>query len=453
MKYAIIMAAGKGTRMQSDLPKVMHKVCQTTMIEHLVDTAKEAGAKNIVSIVGYGHEIIEKFMDGKCEFALQEPQLGTGHAVMQAKQLEGLKGKTLVINGDTPCLNSETLASLYDELEDSSMVVLTAIPDDASAYGRIVKSSEGYLEKIVEFKDANEEERKINEINTGIYGFDNEVLFESLKEIKNDNAQKEYYITDLVEIIKNKGKKVKAVLAKNSEEVAGINDRVELARANKYLQRVINEKLMKSGVTIIDPENTYISKNVKIDRDVIIYPNVYIEGNSEIGSNTKILPQSFISNSKIGKNNVIDSSHIIDSEVKDFCTVGPYAHFRMHSVIDDHTRIGNFVEFKNTHFGELSRCAHLTYLGDSDVGKDVNIGCGVVTVNYDGKHKFRTTMKDGAFVGSNVNLIAPITVGKDALVAAGTTANHDIDDGDMAIARVKQEIKPGYGFKYKNKGE
>ncbi|MDI9519030.1 MAG: bifunctional UDP-N-acetylglucosamine diphosphorylase/glucosamine-1-phosphate N-acetyltransferase GlmU [Bacillota bacterium] len=451
MKYVVIMAAGKGTRMQSDLPKVMHKVCNTPMIEHLIDVSKEAGADKIVSIVGYGSEIVKKAMEGKCEFALQEPQLGTGHAVMQAKQLEGLKGKTLVINGDTPCLNPETLAKLYDELDDCSMVVLTAIPEDASAYGRVIKNEDGYLERIVEFKDANEEERAVKEINTGIYGFDNEVLFESLKEIKNDNAQQEYYITDLVEIIKGKNKKVKAVLANNSEEVAGINDRVELARANKYMQRVINERLMESGVTIIDPDNTYISKSVKIEKDVVIYPNVHIQGNTVIGENTEILPQSFIVNSKIGKNNLIDSSHIVDSEVKDSNYIGPYAHLRMNCVVENKTRVGNFVEFKNVHFNDLSRSGHLTYLGDTYVGKDTNIGCGVVTINFDGKNKFRTTIKDRAFVGSNVGLIAPITVGNDAVVAAGTTANRDVEDGDMAIGRVTQENKPGYGYKYKNK--
>ncbi len=451
MKYAIIMAAGKGTRMKSDLPKVMHKVCQTTMIDHLVYSAKEANADRVISIVGYGHEIVESAMEGKCEFALQMPQLGTAHAVMQVKQLENEKGKTLVINGDTPCISPATLASLYDELDDCKMAVLSAKPEDASAYGRIVKDENGFIKKIVEYKDANEEERKITEINTGIYGFDNEVLFEALKEVTNNNAQNEYYITDLVEIIKSKGHNVKAVLASDNDEVAGINDRVELARANKYMQKVINNKLMVEGVTIINPESTYISREAKIERDVTIYPNVYIEGNSYIKENTKILPQTFIVNGKVGKNCVIDSSHVIDSEIKDDCHIGPYAHFRMHSVVEDKNRIGNFVEFKNTHFGYDSRCAHLTYLGDSDVGSKVNIGCGVVTVNFDGKHKFRTTIKDGAFIGSNVNLIAPITVGQNAVVAAGTTANHDVEDGVMAIGRVQQENKPGYGIKYKNK--
>lgn len=451
MKYAVIMAAGKGTRMNSSLPKVMHKICQTPMIEHILDSVKEAGAQRVISVVGYGHEIIENYLKDKCEYALQEVQLGTGHAIMQAKQLEGLKGKTLVVNGDTPCLKSETLEKIYSELDGCAMVILSAKLDDAKSYGRIVKNSEGYLEKIVEYKDASEDEKLIKEINTGIYGFDNEILFEVVKELKNDNAQKEYYITDLAAILISKGYKVKTILAKNNEEVAGINDRVELEKANKYMQKEINEKHMKNGVTIIDSNVTYIDKNAIIEKDVIIYPNVYIQGKSIIKENSVILPQSMIVNGKVGKDCVIDSSHIIDSEVKDKCTIGPYAHFRMNSVVESENRVGNFVEFKNTHFGYHSSCAHLTYLGDSDVGSRVNIGCGVVTVNYDGKNKYRTTIKDGAFVGSNSNLIAPITIGKDTVVAAGSTVNEDVEDGDMAIARSRQEIKKGYGKKYKSK--
>ncbi len=451
MKYAIVMAAGKGTRMNSNLPKVMHKVCQTPMIEHILDSLTAAGAKRIISVVGYGHEIVEKAMEGRCEFALQEPQLGTGHAVMQARQLAGLKGKTLVVNGDAPCLKKETLIRLYDELDDCKMVVLSAMPTDPRVYGRIVKDENGFIKKIVEYKDADDEERLIKEINTGIYGFDNEVLFECLKELKNDNAQKEYYITDLVAILLNKGYKVKSVLAKDNDEVAGVNDRIELEKAGRYLRKEINERHMRNGVTLINAEDTYISKDVKIGKDVIIYPNVFLEGNTVIGDNNILYPQTRIVNGKVGNNCVIDASHIIGSEVKDDCKVGPYAHFRMNTVVESKNRIGNFVEFKNTRFGYDSRCAHLTYLGDSDVGSKVNMGCGVVTVNYDGKNKHKTVVKDGAFIGSNVNLIAPITVGENSVVAAGSTVNKDINDGEMAIARVRQENKPGYGLKYKNK--
>lgn len=451
MKSAILMAAGKGTRMQSDLPKVMHKVCQKTMVEHLIDTVKQAGAEKVVTVVGYGHEVIEKAMEGKTEFALQEPQLGTGHAVMQAKQCEHVQGETLVVNGDCPCLTADTFEELYQEVKDAKMVVLTAILDDPSAYGRIIRDENGFIQRIVEFKDCTEDEKKINEINTGIYAFDNETLFSNLKDIQNNNAQSEYYITDLVEILNKKGLKVKAVVAKDNEEVAGVNDKYELARANQEMQKRINKEWMKKGVTMINPDATYIGADVKLEAEVILYPNVYLEGNTTVQRGTTILPQSFLDNAIIGKDCVIDSSRITDSEVKDNCTVGPFAHLRMHSVVESKNRIGNFVEFKNTNFGFDSRCAHLTYIGDSDIGSKVNIGCGVVTVNYDGKNKFRTVVKDGAFIGSNVNLIAPVTVGENAVVAAGSTATKDVPDGDMAIGRCRQENKPGYGTKYKNK--
>lgn len=451
MKSAILMAAGKGTRMQSDLPKVMHKICQKTMVEHLIDTVKKAGAEKVVTVVGYGHEVIEKAIEGKTEFALQEPQLGTGHAVMQAKQCQDIQGETLVVNGDCPCLTSETFEELYAEVKDAKMVILTAILDDPSAYGRIIRDENGYIQRIVEFKDCTEEEKKVHEINTGIYAFDNETLFSNLKEIQNNNAQNEYYITDLVEILNKKGIKVKAVIAKDNDEVAGVNDKIELAYANKTMQNRINKEWMKKGVTMINPDATYIGADVTLDTEVVLYPNVYLEGNTSIQRGTTILPQCFLVNAKIGQNCVIDSSRITDSEVKDNCTVGPFAHIRMHSVVESKNRIGNFVEFKNTNFGYDSRCAHLTYIGDSDIGSKVNIGCGVVTVNYDGKNKFRTVVKDGAFIGSNVNLIAPVTVGENAVVAAGSTATNDVPDGDMAIARCRQENKPGYGIKYKNK--
>ncbi|MDY5996918.1 MAG: sugar phosphate nucleotidyltransferase [Erysipelotrichaceae bacterium] len=305
MRYAIIMAAGKGTRMHSTLPKVMHKVCDKPMIEHLVDTLSHADVQRVVSIVGYGHEVIEDYMKGKCEFALQMPQLGTGHAVMQAKQLEGLKGKTLVVNSDCPCIKEETFERMFDALDDAKMVVLCAKLDDPKAYGRVVTNDDGTIEKIVEFKDCNEQQKKIKYINTGIYAFDNEVLFENLKELKNDNNQHEYYITDLVEIIRNKGHKVKAIVADDNDEVQGINDKVELAKANEYLQREINTKWMKLGVNIVDPKCTYISSDVEIGEDVVIYPNVIISGKSKIGNSVIIKANSIIENSTIEDGQIV----------------------------------------------------------------------------------------------------------------------------------------------------
>lgn len=448
MKNAIVLAAGKGTRMHSDTPKVLHMVCQKPMVAHIVDNLKTAGAEKVVTVVGYGHEMVELAMEGQCEFALQEPQLGSGHAVMMAESLKDDDGLTLVVNGDCPCVRPETYAMLYDALGSCDMAVLTAHYDDADMYGRVVRACDGTIEKIVEYKDCTEDEKMIHDINTGIYAFRNQELFAGLKELKNDNAQHEYYITDLVEILKAQGRKVKAISARDPEEAQGINDCVQLAAANRYLQKRINTEWMQKGVTMINPDSTYIGPDVVFGTDVILYPNVYIYGKTAIGNHVTVYPQSLMVNAKVGNNTVINASEITDSEVKNDCQIGPYAHFRMNSVIEDKNRIGNFVEFKNVKFGTDSRCAHLTYLGDSDIGSKVNIGCGVITVNYDGGHKFHTTVKDGAFIGSNCNLIAPLTVGENSVVAAGSTATGNVPDGDMAIGRVRQENKPGYGKEY-----
>lgn len=451
MKSAILMAAGKGTRMHSSRPKVMHELCHKPMIGHILDRMDEIHVDNIVTIVGYGHEEIEKAMAGRCMFALQEPQLGTGHAVAQAKQLESLGGVTLVANGDCPRIQSSTYQRMFDECQDVQMTVLTAILDDPKAYGRIVRNDSGLIERIIEFKDCNEEEKKIKEINTGIYCFDNRVLFDHLNQLNNDNAQKEYYITDMVSILNEKGMKVKAVVLEDPAEAEGVNDKVELAQANEWMQRKINEKWMRQGVTMINPNSIIIHPDVVLKDEVTIYPNCTLLGKTVIEEGTTLLPMCWLENAIIGKHCTIDSSRITDSVVEDEVIVGPFAHLRMNSHVESKNRIGNFVELKKTRLGYDSRCAHLTYLGDSDIGSKVNIGCGVVTVNYDGKNKFRTVVKDGAFIGSNVNLIAPVTVGENAVAAAGSTINHDIDDGDMAIARNRQENKQGYGTRYKNK--
>ena len=294
MKFAVIMAAGKGTRMKSELPKVLHKILDEPMAGVILNNVKKAGAERTVAIVGYGHELVEKALEGQCEFAVQEPQLGTGHAGMQARQLEGEKGLTLVVNGDCPCVRSETYSALYKAVEDADMAVLTAEPDDAASYGRVIRNAEGNVEKIVEFKDASEEERKVREVNTGIYAFNNEALFEGLKLLKNDNAQKEYYITDLVEILKGLGRTVKAVKAGDWLEVQGVNDNVELARATAYLRKRINTAWMKEGVTIVDPENTFIGPEVTFGHDVTVWPNTYLFGKTCVESGAEIRPGTWV---------------------------------------------------------------------------------------------------------------------------------------------------------------
>ncbi len=289
-KNAIIMAGGKGTRMKSELPKVLHKILEEPMVKLVVQGLKDAGAERIVTIVGYRHELVEDVLQGISEIAVQEPQLGTGHAVMQARQLAGEKGITVVASGDTPLVKPETYAMMYESLGDAHMAVLTVEPDDAASYGRVIRNEHGDVEKIVEFKDANEEEKKVREINSGIYAFDNEALFEGLKLLKNDNAQHEYYLTDLVEILKGLGKRVIAVKSEDWKEVQGINDNLALAQAAATLKNRINTRLMKQGVTIVDPNNTYIGPYVTFGHDVIVHPNTYLFGHLHIDDESVIMP-------------------------------------------------------------------------------------------------------------------------------------------------------------------
>lgn len=451
MRSAIVLAAGKGTRMKSSLNKVMHPISNKTMIGHIVSSLKKAGVENIVVVVGHGAESVKDYLGESVQYALQEPQLGTGHAVMQAQSLKDVDGDTLILCGDGPCIQSGTIEAAFAANENSEMTVLTALLPNGEHYGRIVRGNDGSVEKIVEAKDCTKEQLEIKEINTGIFCFKNKLLFENLKEIGNENVQNEYYLTDLVEIFNRKQLRVNAMIVKDPQETMGVNDRIDLAKAQKWMTRHECEKHMRNGVTIIDPDTTYIDVDVEIGQDSIIYPNVIIQGETKIGANVTILSNSFLRNAVIADNVTIDSSKIVESSVGAHTTIGPMSHLRNHTEIGENCRIGNFVEFKNSHFGNGSKCAHLTYVGDADVGSGVNFGCGVVTVNYDGKHKYRTTIKDGAFIGSNCNLIAPVTIGENALLAAGSTITDSVNDGDMGIARSRQQIKVGYGTKYKNK--
>lgn len=451
MKSAIVLAAGKGTRMKSSKNKVMHEVLGKPMIGHVVDRLSSIDVDEVVMVVGHQASAIQDYLKDRVIYAMQEPQQGTGHAVMQATALEGKSGDTLILYGDCPLISVETMKTMFEHNQGKALTVLTAVLEDPAQYGRIVRDEQGNILKIVEFKDASDEERKIKEINTGIYCVSNELLFKHLADLTNDNVQKEYYLTDLVEIFAKHRYDVQGLVVEDINEVMGVNDRFDLLKASNWLQNKINTRLMQEGVTFIDPKATYVDEDVVIGEDTILYPNVYITSGSILGKRNEILPNTIIHNSQIGDDNVIDSSRIMDSRIDNDVTVGPFAHLRNGTVIESKNRIGNFVEFKNSRLGFDSRCAHLTYVGDADVGSKVNFGCGVVTVNYDGKNKFKTIIKDGAFIGSNVNLIAPITVGENAVVAAGTTANKDVLDGEMAIGRSRQENKVGYGLKYKKK--
>jgi bifunctional UDP-N-acetylglucosamine pyrophosphorylase/glucosamine-1-phosphate N-acetyltransferase len=448
MRNAIVLAAGKGTRMKSSLPKVMHKILGQPMIGHVITHLNEVHTDKNIMVIGHGAEIIQEYLKDQVLFAYQPEQKGTGHAVMQAIDQLDPNGDTVLLYGDCPCVQSETIEWLFESNKDFDLTVLTAFFFDPAKYGRIVRDKKLRIKKIVEYKDCSKAELNIKEINTGIYCFKNEKLIKYIKELSNNNAQNEYYVTDLVEIFINHELRVQAISVKDNEEVMGVNDRQDLLNAQRWIQKRINTKWIENGVTFINPQGTYISLETTFEEDVVLYPNIYLEGKNHIARGTTILPGSFIINSKIGEESVIDACRITDSTVGNKVNIGPYAHLRGHTVIADGNRIGNFVEMKNAKIGKKTRCAHLTYIGDAEVGEDVNFGCGVVTVNYDGKNKFKTKIGDHAFIGSNVNLIAPIEVGNNAVVAAGSTIDENVPDNDMAIARQRQVNKPGLGLKY-----
>ncbi len=453
MRSAIILAAGKGTRMKSEMPKVMHPILSEPMIVHITSHLKKVHVDQNIVVIGHQGEVIQDCLKDSVSYAWQKEQLGTGHAVLQTLPILNEKGDTILLYGDVPCIQSSTMENIFTLNQDFDMTILTAKVEDPAKYGRIVRDMQGNIAKIVEYKDCTEDQKLIQEINTGIYCFKNEALHHYLNKLENNNAAHEYYLTDLVDILVQEGLKVQGIEIEDVEEVQGVNDRLDLAKASKWIQRKINSDWMKEGVTFIDPELSFISLNTQLGQDVTIYPNVYCEKNNVIGSHVTLLPNTFISNATIGHHVKIDASRITDSEVGNEVNIGPYAHLREHCIIADKNRIGNFVEMKKTQFGYDSRCAHLSYLGDSIVGSKVNIGCGVVTVNYDGKNKHQTIIQDGAFIGSNVNLIAPIQVGVNAVVAAGSTIYENVNDADMAIARSQQVNKQGYGARYKEKSK
>ncbi|WP_339252563.1 bifunctional UDP-N-acetylglucosamine diphosphorylase/glucosamine-1-phosphate N-acetyltransferase GlmU [Sporosarcina sp. FSL W8-0480] len=448
--YAIVLAAGQGTRMKSDLYKVLHPVCGKPMVEHVVDHVIGIGADKIVTIVGHGAEKVEETLGGKSEYALQTEQLGTAHAVQQAEnQLGDLDGVTIVVCGDTPLIKSETMQALiaHHSETDAKATILTANAEDPTGYGRIIRDAEGNVLRNVEHKDASTEERSVTEINTGTYCFDNRALFDALKKVKNDNAQGEYYLPDVIGILRAENARISAYVTNDFSETIGVNDRVVLSEAEKVMRQRIAERHMREGVTIIDPNSTYISANTTIGRDTVLQPNTIIEGQTVIGEKCIIGPNSHIVNSTIGNQTTVHSSVIRDSNIGSSTAIGPFAHIRPDSNLSDNVKIGNFVEVKKSRLGEGSKVSHLSYIGDAEVGTQVNIGCGTITVNYDGKNKNTTTIEDGAFVGCNSNLIAPVKIGKGAYVAAGSTITKDVPESSLAIGRARQENKEGYATK------
>ncbi|MCM1286294.1 MAG: bifunctional UDP-N-acetylglucosamine diphosphorylase/glucosamine-1-phosphate N-acetyltransferase GlmU [Acetobacter sp.] len=451
MKCAIILAGGKGTRMKADCPKVMCNVIFKPMISYVVDAVKEAGAEDICVITGYRHEEVEAYLSdnySNIKTALQSQQLGTGHAVMQAGEFidQHLDDEILILNGDGPLMDADTINKAYDyHMENKNAITLiSAIVDDTEGIGHIKRDGNGVLLRIVEHKDANEEEKKINESNAGCYWFNGAKLKYALANITNENVQNEYYLTDSLEILLSSGENAGAYVVENSEVILGANDRKQLNDLNTIMRKRINTKLMIDGVDIPCTDGIIIGKDVKIGNSTVILPNTIITGDSVIGSGCIIGPNTYINNSEIGNDVILDNCKILDSRVENGVDAGPFVKVRADSVLKKGVHIGNFVEVKNSVVGEGSKSAHLTYIGDSDVGSDVNFGCGTVTCNYDGKNKSRCKIGNGAFIGCNTNLIAPVEVGEQAYIAAGSTITNSIPDKALSIARAKQVNKEGW---------
>lgn len=446
-RRAIVLAAGKGTRMKSKKYKVLHEVAGKSMIEHVVDNVKRSGVEQLVTIVGHGAESVKETLGDASLYSFQEEQLGTAHAVkMASEHLQDKQGTTLVVCGDTPLITTETLKALVDhhEQNQAQATVLSATAPNPFGYGRILRDSDNHLVKIVEQKDATENEREINEISSGIFAFDNQVLFDKLNHVKNDNVQSEYYLPDVLSLILEDKGSVEVYHTDDFDEIMGVNDRLMLSEAESAFRQRINEYHMKNGVTIIDPATTYIGVNVKIGEDTVIEPGVKLVGYSEIGEDVIIGQYTEITNSSIGSNVTIKQSVINESNVDDYATVGPFAQLRPGADLGKKVKVGNFVEVKKSIIKNGAKVPHLSYIGDAEIGERTNIGCGSITVNYDGINKFKTSIGDDVFIGCNTNLVAPVTLGNRAFVAAGSTITDNVPNDSLALGRAKQTTKEGY---------
>lgn len=447
---SIILAAGMGTRMKSAMPKVLHEVCGKPLCGWVIDAAVQAGAEKTVCVIGHGADMVRTRMEGQTQFALQAEQKGTGHAVMQAKEaIASAQGSVVVLNGDTPLISAQMIqeAVAYHESNTYSATVITAVLGDAAGYGRIVRGADGQVLKIVEQKDASEEENAIREVNSGMYVFDGKDLLNALDKLTPNNAQGEYYLTDTLSILREAGKKIGAYTVADADEIRGINDRVQLAEAQKLMQMRINIQHMKNGVTMLSPETVIIEDDVQIGMDTVIGPNVIIRSGSRIGERVSVGKDSQITNSRIRDGADILCSVLTDSEVGEDTHVGPFAYLRPNSKVGKNVKVGDFVEIKNSVIDDGTKISHLTYIGDSDVGKGVNFGCGTVTVNYDGQKKYRTKIGDHAFIGCNTNLVAPVTIEEGGYTAAGSTITDTVPENSLAIARARQIVKKQWNDK------
>jgi len=448
-RHAVVLAAGKSTRFKSEKPKLLHQLCGKPLVCHLLDRLAALEVGRIVVVLGHGSESVrEALSDYPVDFALQEDQLGTGHATMcAAPALKDLDGSVLVLYGDTPLISQDTLRRLFEtrEKEDADEVILTVETPDPQGYGRIVRDSDGAPARIVEEKDTSPEEKLIREINAGFVCFRISTLLRYLSSLSNQNAAGEYYLTDMLALLRERGRKVLTVPAASVLETMGVNSREELSRIESLLRAEIAARWMREGVTILNPATVYIDPEVTIGPDTVIYPGVFIEGKSRIGPRCTVHSGCHLLDAVLEENVVVDHCSVIRrSSVGQGTTVGPFAHLREHTSVGGNARIGNFVEVKKSTIGEGSKAAHLAYLGDASLGADVNIGAGTITCNYDGVHKNKTVIEDGVFIGSDSQLIAPVTIHRGAYVAAGSTITEDVPAESLAIGRGRQINKEGW---------
>lgn len=461
----VVLAAGEGTRMRSSHPKVLFTVCGRPMLSYVLDAAASLSPERIVVVVGHkGDEVKEAMMagwakdnpwQGSLQFAWQAEQKGTGHAVMcAAEALTGQTGDTMILYGDTPLLTPGLLQGFYQDYLQKSpgLSLITNLLDDAGPYGRMVRGPDGNVSKIVEARDVSPAEAGIREVNAGIYLARKETLFSLLSRVTDDNAKHEFYLTDIVQLANGDGLAVAGYVCEDATMVQGINDRLALTEAEESKRREMLKGLALSGVTVRDPSSTYVDSGVTVGQDTVIEPQTYIRGRTTIGSGCLIGPGSEIVNSRIGDGSRVWLSVIEDSDVRENVQVGPYSHLRPNSVLSPGVLVGNFAEVKNSVLGQGTKAHHHCYLGDSDIGENVNIGAGTITVNYDGARKYRTAIEDRVFVGCNANLIAPVRIGKEAYIAAGSTINLEVPEGSLAIARERQVNKEGWVAKRKTKG-
>lgn len=435
----VILAAGKGTRMKSDLPKVLHPIAGRPMVQHVVDAAGALDPDNTVLIYGHGGDAVRQAVTGsRLQWAEQAEQLGTGHAVAQAlPHLE--EDVVLVLYGDVPLIQPQTLRDFVARVDDQSLALMTLTLDDPSGYGRVIRDGDGKVRRVVEQKDASDDEKAVREINTGILACTRRFLNDSLPRLSNSNAQGEYYLTDLIAMAVDAGMEVVTEQPGHAWEVDGVNDRVQLARLERVYQRVRAESLMRAGVTLLDPDRLDIRGNLECGQDVTLDINTVLVGDVVIGDRVTVGPNCLIRNARIGSGTHIEANSVVDGAVVgEDCQVGPFARLRPGTELAARAKVGNFVETKKAYVGEGSKVNHLTYIGDSRIGKGVNVGAGTITCNYDGVNKFQTVMKDGAFIGSNSSLVAPVTIGENATVGAGSVVTKDVPDQGLAVARGQQ---------------